>query len=151
MTRAPNWERKTSFQPVTTRVFPSDKVPDSLSSIYVPREPSPVETDYTTNRVEMDGRYFDMTVCGGYPYFILATHCVENDESCHTYFLSIGKYFVLDCYEFQNLFICYIHLIKYSFYFWDQVKVSWLLDKSITQNIVYIETMLIKFWILPMH
>ena len=44
-TRAPTNKEKTIFQPVTTTVFPSANYPASLSSIYVPREPSPVKTD----------------------------------------------------------------------------------------------------------
>ena len=39
---APIKKFKTTFQPVTTTVFPSNKVPASLSSISVPRKPSPV-------------------------------------------------------------------------------------------------------------
>ena len=46
MRRAPIEKEKTPFQPVTTTIFPSAKLPAILSSIYVPSKPSPVTTDY---------------------------------------------------------------------------------------------------------
>ena len=45
VTIAPIKKGKTTFQPVTTTFFTSAKVPASLSSIYLPRKPSPVKTD----------------------------------------------------------------------------------------------------------
>ena len=35
---------------------------------------------------------------------------------CHNYFMGIGKKFVMDCYNFCNLLICYIHLLT-QYYF----------------------------------
>ena len=43
--RTPIYKGKTPFQPVTNTFFPSAKLPSSLSSIYVPRKPSPDTTD----------------------------------------------------------------------------------------------------------
>ena len=46
MTRASLEKGKSPFHPVTTTVFPSDKVPASLSSNSIPSKPSPVTADY---------------------------------------------------------------------------------------------------------
>ena len=49
---------KSLFQPITTTVLPSAKVPPSLSSIYVPRKQSTVTTDYIIPRVDIVGPDF---------------------------------------------------------------------------------------------
>ena len=55
VTRAPIERGKSPFKPVTATVFPSFKVPSCLSSIYVPRKPSLMKTDYIHPRLDIDG------------------------------------------------------------------------------------------------
>ena len=78
MTKAPIDKRKTPRKTVTTKVFPSAIVPASLSSIYVPRKPSPVTTDYIIPTVEIDSKGFYSDMCSGYPYNIIATNYSEE-------------------------------------------------------------------------
>ena len=80
-------------------------------------------TDYINPSVDIDGRDFDNAMCSGYPYKILATHCAEHDFSCRTSLMGTGKGFVLNCYEIQNLFICYIHFLTNNNYYFVQVQV----------------------------
>ena len=58
VTIIPNKKEKSLFQPVTTTVFPSDKLPASLSSISVPQKQTPVETDNTIPRIDIVGPEF---------------------------------------------------------------------------------------------
>ena len=78
MTRAPIYNVKTQFQPVTATVFPSAKVPNSLSSIYSPSKTSLVKIYYITPRVDIYARYFDKAVCIRYRNLILANYCIEK-------------------------------------------------------------------------
>ena len=59
-----------------------------------------MKIDNITPRVEIDGRNFNKAMCRENSNLILATCCVEKDYSCRTYFMGIGKSFVLDCYNF---------------------------------------------------
>ena len=95
----------------------SGKLPASLSSISVPSKQSPVTTDYIINRVHIDGRYFSNAMCSGYQDKILATKCDYQDLYCRSFFMGIGKSFIINCYELQNLFICYINFLARSSYF----------------------------------
>ena len=63
MARSPIEKEKTPIQPVTTTYFPSARVPVSLSPIYVPRKSPAVANDYITHIVDIDGRYFDNSMC----------------------------------------------------------------------------------------
>ena len=82
-------------------VFPSAKDPASLSSIYVPREPSPVKTDWIHPRVEINDRYFIIVMCvGGNKIKVLANKCHDIDKACHAYFLGTCKSFVNNYYKF---------------------------------------------------
>ena len=40
----------------------SDKIPGSLSSLYVLIKPSPVSTEYISHRVDIDGRDFNKAI-----------------------------------------------------------------------------------------
>ena len=74
------------FQPVTTTVFTSAKVPASLSPIYVPRKQSPVQTDYIIPRVDIFGPEFREFLFGGADrYKNLACKCFDMDRACNAY------------------------------------------------------------------
>ena len=93
------------------------------------------------------GPEFRVSTFGGvYIYKKLAWKCVDMDKACRTYFSGTGKIFVMNCYEFQILFIRYIHLLKKSSYFCVQVKVSSLKHKIITCISTTFAIMLINFW-----
>ena len=64
-------------------IFPSSKVPTSLSSIYIPIKPPPVSTDYISPRFYIDGINFNKDMISEKSYLILADHCVFKDESCY--------------------------------------------------------------------
>ena len=53
--RKTNREGKTPFQPVTSTLLPSDNLPAILSSISVPRKPSPETTNYIIPRDHING------------------------------------------------------------------------------------------------
>ena len=55
VTRKTIEKEKPLFQPVTNTVFPNAEVAASLSSIYVPRNQSPVTTDYIIPIVDIVG------------------------------------------------------------------------------------------------
>ena len=40
---------------------------------------------------------------------------IEMKFECHTYFMGTGKIFVMDCYRFFTLLLCYIHLLTQFF------------------------------------
>ena len=44
----------------------------------------------------------------------IANKCLDMDKACHTYLLGTEKIFVMNCYEFQFLFISYINLVTKS-------------------------------------
>ena len=92
-------------------------MPDSLSLISIPRKPLPVATEYIITIFDIDGRYFSNAMCSGYQDKILATKCDYQDLYCRSFFMGIGKSFVINCYELQNLFICYINFLARSSYF----------------------------------
>ena len=73
MTRAPIKKEKIPSQPVTTTVFPSAKVPALLSSIYVPRKPFPVTTNYIIPIFYIDGGEFYNSICSEYTFKIFET------------------------------------------------------------------------------
>ena len=92
--------KKSLFKPVTTTVFPSTKVPASLSSIYVPKKKSTVTTDYIITIGEIvgtDSREFMFGGADGYKK--LAKTFVDMDKACHTYFSVTCNTFVINCYE----------------------------------------------------
>ena len=86
------------------------------------RKPSPVKTDHIHPRVDMSGRAFTNTMCvSGNKINILANKCLDLDIDFHKYFLGTGKSFVMNCYEFQILLICCIHLLIHSSSFCVQI------------------------------
>ena len=87
LTRAPIVKEKSSFKTVTTTFLPSDKVPDSLSSIYVPSKKSPVTTDYIHPRIDIFGPEYSNFMFGGADIFKnLENKCIDMDKACHNYF-----------------------------------------------------------------
>ena len=76
----------------------SDKLPNSLSSISVPRKQSPVTTDYIITRVEIGGPEFRLfAFYGADRYKNLASKCVDMDKACNNYYSGTGKIFVMNC------------------------------------------------------
>ena len=89
---------KSQFQPVTIQVLPSAKVTSSLSSIYVPREKSPVTTYYIIPKVDIVGTKFREFMFGGLDkYKKLAWECVDMDKTWHNYVQVTGKIFIMNC------------------------------------------------------
>ena len=82
-------------------------------------------TDYIHPIVEINGRFFYNAICGGVnPHMVLANKCVGIDKACHNFFGGTGESFVMNCYEFQILFICYMHLLTHSspFCVWEKLS-----------------------------
>ena len=76
--------------------MPSDKVPASLSSISVPRKPSPVTTDYINPRLEIVGPEYRNTMFIEADRFKkLANYCLDMDKACRNYFSGRGKIFFM--------------------------------------------------------
>ena len=71
-------------------------------------------------------------MCCGYPYEILTNKCLDLNKACKLHFIGAGKLFVLSYYEFQHLFICYIHFLTHSSSFCFKVQVSLMKYKSFT-------------------
>ena len=67
------------------------KVPASLSSISLPRTPSPETTYYIIPRVQINGRYFINAMCYSNPYPELAQKARDMDKACNFYFVVTGK------------------------------------------------------------
>ena len=87
MTRAPIDKGKTPFQYVDTTVLPRAKILASLSSVYVPRKPSPVTTEYIHPRLESFGsEYRNVIFCGRNPYKVLENKALDMDKACCNYF-----------------------------------------------------------------
>ena len=80
-------------------------------------------------------------------YKNLANKCLDIDKAHHAYFSGTGKIFVMNCYEFQILFISYIHLLTQYFSCYVQVQVSLLKHNNFTRISNSIATTLIHFWI----
>ena len=130
--------------------MPSAKVLASLSSIYEPREKSPVETDYIIPRVKIGGPEFREFMFGGADrYKNLSWKCVDMDNYCCAYFSVTGKILVMNGYEFHILFIGYINFLTRSSSFCVQLQVSWPKHKIIIWKGTTFAIMLIHFWIFP--
>ena len=87
MTRELIEKGKISFQPVTTKILPTAKNSSILSSIFIPRKPSPVTTDWIHNIVDNNGRDIINAMCGGgNKTKVLANKCVDLDRACNKYF-----------------------------------------------------------------
>ena len=77
-----------------------------LSSFNVPRKTPSVKTDYIHPKFEISSREFTQTMWGGGNTIkILANKCLDLDRACHKYFSGTGKSFVMNCYEFQIIYI----------------------------------------------
>ena len=99
MTRAPIQKEKLPFQSVTTKFFPSSKVPSSLSSIYVPMKPSPVTTDCIHPKTKIVyPEYRNFMFDRANIFKNIEKKCLGMDKACHTYFTGTGKIFVMNCY-----------------------------------------------------
>ena len=82
-------------------------------------------TGYIITRVDIFGLKFrEFTFGGADRYKKIARKCVDMDKACHTYFSGTDNMFVMNCYDFQILFISYIHFIIHSLSFCVQVKLS---------------------------
>ena len=80
------------FQPISTTCLPSDKLPASLSSIYVSRKPSPITSGYIRTRLEVFGpEYRNLIFGGGNSYNILANKRVVLDKACYFFYMGIGN------------------------------------------------------------
>ena len=100
-------------------------------------------TDYIHTRVEISGRYFINTICGGGNKIkVLTNKCVYVNRDFYKK-LGTGKSFFMNCSEFQILFIHNIHLLTHSSSFCVQVKVILLIIKTNTYISTSIETILI--------
>ena len=76
--------------------FTSAKYPFILSSISVPRNPSPVKTDQIHPTVDISAREFDKIMIYGLdPIITLAKNCLNIDRADHEYFSGTGKSFVI--------------------------------------------------------
>ena len=125
MTRSSIDKGKSPFQPTTTIFLPISKVPYSLSSILVPSKSSPVTTDYTYLILDIVCSDYINIVFGGADQFKkLANKCIYINKACHTYFSVTGKIYVMNCYEFQTLFISYLHLLAKYYSLFVQLKFS---------------------------
>ena len=99
MTRSPIEKGKSPFQPVTTTVFTSAKVPSSLSSISLSRKPSPVITDFINPRLDVFGpEYRNIMFGGGDLFRNLENRCFDMYKAFRTYFSVTVKIFVMNCY-----------------------------------------------------
>ena len=80
--RAPIQKEISPSQTVTTTVLPSSKVLASLSLVYVPRNLSPVITDYIHPRLEICGpEYRNILFVEAYQFKKLANKCLNVDKS----------------------------------------------------------------------
>ena len=115
---------------------------------YINQKLSIETTDYIVQIVEINVLEFINASCCGFPYKILSNKFLDLDKAFNFYFMGTGESF-LNCYEFQTLFICYIHLItRFSGV---QVQLSWLKGKIFTWKSTSITNMLIHFWIFSMN
>ena len=82
-------------------------------------------TVYIIPRVDVVGTEFREFIFGEQDrYKMLAWKCVDKYKACNICFSGIDKIFVINCYDFQILFISYIPLLTNSSSFFVQVQVS---------------------------
>ena len=62
-------------------------------------------TDYIIPRVEIKVLEFTNAICCGYTNNVLANECLDLYKACQLFLKGTGKSFVMNFYEFQNLFI----------------------------------------------
>ena len=69
--------------------------------------------------------------------------------ACRTYFTGTGKTFVINCYIFCNLLICYMHLLTHYYCFCVQLQLSSQIDNRNTQRGNFIAITMRNVWIFP--